>query len=101
MYELKDGALSLVDSAFLPQAAATPNVYTKSGEALIGVGTTLALLPGQPTVLSASYASLYPSFTAPDNKELRVYNFDGNKLKLRVAQATNVTTNSPAFDPRG
>ena len=97
VYQLNHNQLTLVAQAPLPQQASSPTVFSKGRKASIGVGTVRANLSGEETIFTNSI----PSFLANDNRELRIYQFDGCKLKLVLAKETGTTTNAPTFSSRG
>lgn len=99
VYKLQNNQLILVDQAQLPQQAGVPNFFESEGKTLIGVGTVRATLNGQQTIFVNN--SNNPSFLPLDNRELRIYSFDGRGLKLILANQTGLTTSSPVFSPEG
>ncbi len=96
VFELVGSTLNLVDTAFLPQASLSGPTVSMCGEqALIGIGTNLAVIAPEESL----FVSPTSSFINTDNRELRFYTFDGSNLELQTAQSTGITTYSPVFYP--
>lgn len=99
VFKLKNNQLTLVDQAPLPQQGNVPSVSKSRGKTLIGIGTVRAVLPGETTIFASDANN--QSFLPKDNNELRIYSFDGRRLRLTLARDTGLTTISPVFSSKG
>lgn len=99
VFKLHSNELRLIDQTLLPQQAGIPNFFNHKGKTMIGIGTVRAVLPGEPTIFVSDVNN--QSFLPKDNRELRIYSFNGRKLKLVLARQTGLTTASPVFSPKG
>ncbi|MFI5343578.1 MAG: hypothetical protein ACHQUC_05085 [Chlamydiales bacterium] len=98
IFKFDDKQLKCVDEALLPQQSGVPTTFSSCGKVLIGIGTARAVLKGEETIFADNSGN--QSFLPHDNRELRLYSFDGRRLKLVLAEETGVTTNSPIFSSK-
>jgi hypothetical protein len=104
VYEFKDTDIRVIDSTLLPQLplSAVPFIYNPKADSTLIIATTgIALLPGQPSFYDITQFSTPPfTFIPGDNNNLRIFKFDGSKLKLVYKEsidASNIFT--PAWYP--
>lgn len=109
IFKFKNNELTLIDRAPLPQQGGVPSFFNDGNKTLIGVGTVTAQPTGE-----TSFFQFTQTFLPNDDKELRIYSFDGCKLKLilaenalnvcknqTLAKNANLTVTAPIFSPRG
>ncbi len=99
VFEYSDGALNLIDSAGLPQAADAPSGVIYQHHAFIGVGTSRAIKPNEVSVFSNN--SDKQSFSKTDGREERIYKFSGRSLELVYSNNANAGVQAPTFTPDG
>lgn len=103
VFELTGNALTLIDSASLPQAADAPSgtIFQQNNHnrALIGIGTSRAIKTGEVNIFSDN--SDKTAFPDTNGHEELIYDFNGSSLNLAFSKNVNAGVQAPTFTPDG